>query len=122
MMADFNQALKWLKEGKNVHRGEHWYLKISDDEIVCLGVETNKCAHISQSINLLDIDSQDWEIYEVQDKWNIKTTTSLIDNRGIVLVDLVHYQEQLRKLKTKISEDLKQNANVEEVLTKRFGF
>ncbi len=62
-MSDFNQAIKWLKEGKKVRRyHEGWYIK-GLKMLNLLNIETGGlCTH--QEFSIPDFGATDWEIYE----------------------------------------------------------
>ena len=60
-MSNFNQAIKWLKEGKKVRRpsweeNNYWILGI--DEKISFKDGTTTHIHVNQ------IEAKDWEIYE----------------------------------------------------------
>ena len=64
-MADFNQAIKWMKEGRNVRR-IHWkdwsgfHLYNADG----IGIMFSNNRHISDKLSISDLEATDWEIYE----------------------------------------------------------
>ena len=85
-MADFNQAIKWLKEGKKVRR-EYWtveslYCKYSDKvwggSKMKEGIfffKDNSENTLKTEFIFLDFEATDWEIYEEDDK--LKTLNEL---------------------------------------------
>lgn len=69
MKSNFNQAIKWLKEGKKVRRPswkEDSYWKLGEDESIQW--VTGQAAHI----HLNQINADDWEIYEEKQKLEIQ--------------------------------------------------
>ena len=62
-LADFKQAIAWMKEGKKIRRrNEGWYIK-GNKMLNLYGVETgNLCVH--QEFSIPDFEATDWEIYE----------------------------------------------------------
>ncbi len=62
-MTNFNQAIRWLKEGKKVRRPS-WnidsYWKLGIDEKICWSDGHTAHIHLNQ------IKAKDWEIYEEQ--------------------------------------------------------
>ena len=91
-MADFKQAVEWMKEGKKVKRIDYWYavmegeyqkgilLKWSDGDIDC-GI---------QELYFCDFEANDWEIYEdnkitkIIEKWlkDYKTSWKYLERKG----------------------------------------
>jgi len=67
MMANFMQAIKWMKEGKKVRREPQWhdvYYALKDDNEI---IKQN--FHDDILLDLRDIEATDWEIYE--EEWNL---------------------------------------------------
>ncbi len=65
-MTDFNQAIKWLKEGKKVRRpswniNSYWKLSVDDK----IGWVDGTTAHV----HLNQINAKDWEIYCEKHDW-----------------------------------------------------
>ncbi len=61
-MADFTQAIQWLKEGKLIRRkGDGWFIG-GNKFANFYTIETqNKCS--TQNFSFADFESTDWEIY-----------------------------------------------------------
>lgn len=79
-MADFKQAIKWLREGKKVHRGKTFY--ITQGGLFFLFKGKNGDDKIDQRLNLDDINSENWEIYEEE---------------GFCLSDKIEWAEDINK-------------------------
>ncbi len=71
-MADFKQAIEWLKEGKKIRRkNELWYIQCNN-QLVLFSVETNGLiAH--QGMFIGDLEATDWEIYCEEHDWGTIT-------------------------------------------------
>ena len=82
-MADFKQAIEWMKEGKKVKR-PHWVypILIKQDFIHILDLETNKTQHYQNCVD--DFEATDWEIYckEHEFKWDEFRAINICKNCG----------------------------------------
>jgi len=117
-MADFNQAIEWLKEGKKVTRHCDVYCKLVDNDIKYFNYSNESV--INQNMDIFSLEATDWMIYDEEDNWNI--TFNMKSNKYVgYYVD----SDLLETLKEKILEDLENNEGVidmREILDKRFGF
>jgi len=93
-MANFEQAIKWLQEGKKVTRDNcEWYAEIINSIIIFNSKKTNKLWNI-QFIHTFDLNSNSWEIYyHNKDRENLKIINTLYEIKSLVT-----------KLYTQISE------------------
>ena len=94
-MADFNQAVKWMKEGKKVRRKKYvkTYFRFDGELNEMVNQDNyNFCA------NLKDLEATDWEIYEDGANWNI---IEYVRGQGLVFP----VEKPLNKLKEKIIGD-----------------
>jgi len=62
-MADFKQAVEWMKEGRKVKRCDNFYLILGNNEIIIHKIK-GKNMDSNPKLDLIDIDSTNWEIYE----------------------------------------------------------
>ena len=117
----FNEAIEEMKKGKKVRRsswekyytcGEFGFVFNSDKEHVLL--------------NLNDLESTDWEIYEEEDNWNLWEEWGEGPKYTFRNSDL---GRDIKTLKENILEDMKilndeefNYVNIEHILDERFGF
>lgn len=89
-MADFNQAIKWMKEGKKVKRkiwGNKYFICLSDDFFKQFLFEKRIA-----SFSLIDLESVDWEICEEEFSLSEQIeyytkTTKVLQNHDVILVE-----------------------------------
>lgn len=129
-MADFKQAVEWMKEGKKVRRP---YFNNAKHELYLTrekGTGAVKVHNEAYQLRDYDYDATDWEIYE-EDNWNTfehgwEYVPSLYEDRP--------KKYTLIKLKEKIIDDFSKveqvrgintiynKKDVDEIINKRFGF
>ena len=124
-MADFQQAIKWTKEGKRVRRNnqikEVYYELIEDDLIV----KYNQGRDVI--FDLRDFEATDWEIYEEDDDWELgEQMSNLNDVVGFSLFDTHKFiqklKEDIKESYTEGNTDLMINVeSVFEIIDKRAG-
>ena len=118
-MADFTQAIQWLKKGKKVRRS-YW----CDDDYI---FSTNEYSTVKDKnnnktdFNLAWFEAPDWELYEEKDDWNWEYSTAHSLQNAI----------DVKTLKEKIIEDLISKGyttngifdeDISQILDNRFGF
>lgn len=131
-MADFKQAIEWMKEGKKVKRDKNdiVYCKREDDEFI----ENQNYRLVT--FNIVDFEATDWEIYDKKDDWNLYSSClNDVDDSSNHFWQINH--DDVVILKEKILGDLENNVsvnalernnklitlgNISEILDKRFGF
>ena len=77
-MAEFKQAVEWLKEGKWVTRPvwqKDSYWKLGKDKVICWKDGTNAHIHLNQFLAL------DWEIYEIREQEELKEIQKEIEGK-----------------------------------------
>jgi hypothetical protein len=127
-MADFMQAVKWMKEGKKVRRS-FWDKNVFLQPNGRNGEITNNDGKTGQ-FSYCYFEATDWEIYEEEDGWKLQYTTVsdiLIYSKLGNLFDSHTYLDsrELKRLKETILEDCNDGGyyfKIKEILDKRFGF
>lgn len=124
-MADFAQAIEWMKEGKKVMRPyfkEFYFAMDKDKGILPQGM--------NYELKVYDYQAEDWEIYGEEDNWNMKDNLRDEYNPNKQLTDI----NGLITLKEKILDDIRSKdfvdggfslediEDIEEILDRRFGF
>jgi len=130
---NFDQAIKWMKEGKKVTRKNRIYLEAYDEEDglprICRLVNGK---NIYPSINYEEIEATDWEIYkESIDDVNEKYNWNLVSKEIPQGYYGCYKSSDIRILKSILIEDLNHPyfrhdtgviKDVIELLDRRFGF
>lgn len=141
-MADFKQAVEWMKEGKKVTRPT-WAIDeyIYEPKITLLDNEDKPC----DWLRIIHFEATDWEIYQEEDNWSLPKSKIYYN----VKYDdgdreweeeqktEVYFVKDIETLKEKIIDDFRSNCFVYdndgatqaidedklyEILDKRFGF
>lgn len=103
-MANFNQAIKWLKEGKKVRRSGLGFA--FDTDYITLGVKDfQHCRSSEEGIDwsLIDFEAEDWEIFEEK---KIKAPGVFIERAALCTIEGIRalcgtdeeYSEYVKKL------------------------
>lgn len=122
-MADFKQALKWMKEGKKVRR-PHWgskYLSKSTEYRINYDMFGK-----FQELEIFDFEATDWEIYEVKDNWNAMDNLQDLGDLKTLKEKIL---KDINKSSEKIIDDYEEDGGreyileeeVKEIIKKRFG-
>ena len=118
---DFIQAVKAMKEGKKVTKYINCYLALDDEGLVRIFNFDKKINH-EQNMHPGDYLSNDWEIYEEEDNWNLREQRSSNDQ----CLGIANFKD-IKTLKEKIIEDWQESMvpeydKLKDILDKRFGF
>ncbi len=97
-MADFQQAVKWMKEGKKVRRAAS---SVSDYRFMDEGrIKYNLNGVVTPGITGNAVEATDWEIYEEEEDWELGEQMCTLNNKvGFSLFDT-------HKFIQKVKEDL----------------
>ncbi|MCK5625037.1 hypothetical protein KAI04_04295 [Candidatus Pacearchaeota archaeon] len=127
-MADFQQAIKWIKEGKKVRRKNGgWFLK-SQKMLNLYKTETGElCVH--QEFSIPDFEATDWEIYEEIEKLSDRECnilTNICDLDDLIPTDIKDIKinlpkESMQFRKGFFKDDVKEKIqNAQEIIKKKF--
>ncbi len=118
-MADFIQAIKWIKEGKKVRR-ENWgnqsyHYKLNNEYVLPMSKDKPK------PDNLIEIEGNDWQIVEEE--------KTLSDKTKIIVNDFsAYYEEDVKKFIKDIKEDIEDfvttkhyKGKIKELIDKKAG-
>ncbi len=112
-MADFKQAVEWMKEGKKVQTIslDFIYYYIYNNEIYCWDIESNM-KHHSQELRLeFEIEATDWEIYKHTDTLSDKIIVGLGQNGDPRTFVNGLYAEDVKSFIKQLKEKLRQDTN-----------
>jgi len=116
-MADFKQAIKWLREGKKVRRGG-WY-----KELVAVNADCIRLTFEDRKSNLglgcADCEATDWEIYEEEKKESLsdKIMNSFGYPEGTIKTQDV--KEKIQNAQRRLKEDLLINGTYHRVINEK---
>ncbi len=119
-MADFQQAVQWMKEGKKV-RSDNWCLWLDDVDFVIDEIINDKLANIeTKGITLPYVQATDWEIYKEEatearkkaeeqyfdSDWNLSHYRMFMDHPYARSDNFMYFEEDIKTFIQKVKEDL----------------
>ena len=118
-MSDFQQAIKWLKEGKKIKRklwqGSHLFLDITDGD-GNFKIRGDMHTTSENGLNYYSIEATDWEIYEEKESLSDKMfdTEGLLGRKIFVRDVKEKVQNAQKRLKKEINKIIKDIKDVKE--------